>query len=101
MYDGSHAYGKATLKAIFVRLLRGFPTRFGRVRRRAASAAAAPPPPAVIIGRSVRGRPITARVLGPNDARRRILLVGCIHGNECAGIAILSAVARRRLLRGV
>jgi hypothetical protein len=30
MYDGSHAYGKATLKGIFMRLLRGFPTRFAR-----------------------------------------------------------------------
>jgi hypothetical protein len=30
MYDGSHAYGKATLKGIFARLLRGFPTRFQR-----------------------------------------------------------------------
>jgi hypothetical protein len=28
MDDGSHAYGKATLKGIFARLLRGFPTRF-------------------------------------------------------------------------
>jgi hypothetical protein len=27
MYDGSHAYGKQTLKGIFARLLRGFPTR--------------------------------------------------------------------------
>jgi hypothetical protein len=26
MYDGSHAYGKATLRGIFSRLLRGFPT---------------------------------------------------------------------------
>jgi Beta-lactamase enzyme family len=26
MYDGSHSYGKATLKGIFARLLRGFPT---------------------------------------------------------------------------
>jgi hypothetical protein len=30
MYDGSHAYGKATLKGLFARLLRGFPTRFER-----------------------------------------------------------------------
>jgi hypothetical protein len=29
MYDGSHAYGKQTLKGIFARLLRGFPTHFG------------------------------------------------------------------------
>ena len=26
MYDGSHAYGKATLRGIFARLLRRFPT---------------------------------------------------------------------------
>jgi hypothetical protein len=32
MYDGSHAYGKDTLKGIFARLLRGLPT--GRPRRR-------------------------------------------------------------------
>jgi protein MpaA len=101
MYDGSHAYGKATLKALFARLLRGFPTRFGHVRTRAASAAGATASRTVLIGRSVRGRPITARVLGPANARRKILLVGCIHGNECAGITILSAVARRRLLPGV
>ncbi len=25
MYNGSHAYGKATLKGLFSRLLRGFP----------------------------------------------------------------------------
>ncbi|MEO9024774.1 MAG: serine hydrolase [Solirubrobacteraceae bacterium] len=30
MYDGSHPYGKATLKGIFARLLRHFPTRFER-----------------------------------------------------------------------
>jgi hypothetical protein len=29
MYDGSHAYGKQTLKGIFGRLLQGFPTAFG------------------------------------------------------------------------
>jgi beta-lactamase class A len=96
MYDGSHAYGKATLKGIFARLLRGFPTRFA-----ASSAAARTDDRVVTVGRSVRGRPITARVLGPGDARRKILLVGCIHGNECAGRAILSAVARRRVWAGV
>jgi hypothetical protein len=30
MYDGSHTYGKQTLHEIFARLLRRFPTRFGR-----------------------------------------------------------------------
>jgi hypothetical protein len=32
MYDGSHPYGKATLRAIFARLLHRFPTRFGEPR---------------------------------------------------------------------
>jgi protein MpaA len=49
---------------------------------------------AIVVGRSRRGRTITARVLGPDSAPRKILLVGCIHGNECAGIRILSALAR-------
>jgi protein MpaA len=55
----------------------------------------------VPIGRSVRGRAITARVLGPDTAPRKILLVGCLHGNECAGISILSALARVGLPKGV
>ena len=49
----------------------------------------------------MRGRPIIARVLGPDTAPRKLLLVGCIHGNECAGIRILSAVARTRPPAGV
>jgi murein peptide amidase A len=55
----------------------------------------------VTIGHSVEGRPIKAHVIGPDSAPRKILLVGCIHGNECAGRAILSAVARLRVRRGV
>ncbi len=35
MYDGSHSYGKATLRAIFARLLHGFPTGAPRVSGRA------------------------------------------------------------------
>jgi protein MpaA len=55
----------------------------------------------VVIGHSVRGRPIVARVLGPDSAPRKILLVGCIHGNECAGLGILSALARVAAPHGV
>jgi murein peptide amidase A len=55
----------------------------------------------VVIGRSVRGRPITAQVLGPDSAPRKILLVGCIHGNECAGRAILSALERIPVPNGI
>ena len=55
----------------------------------------------MVVGHSVHGRPITARVVGPATARRRILLVGCIHGNECAGLRIVSALARSRPAPGV
>lgn len=55
----------------------------------------------VTIGRSVRGRSIWAEVLGPDSAPRKILVVGCIHGNECAGVAIISALARQQVPHGV
>jgi murein peptide amidase A len=45
------------------------------------------------LGRSSEGRPITIAKLG--SGARRLLVVGCIHGTECAGIAIV-----RRLLDG-
>jgi murein peptide amidase A len=40
------------------------------------------------LGDSVRGREIIAFQLGDPDAPRKLLIVGCIHGNESAGIAI-------------
>jgi hypothetical protein len=94
MYDGSHPYGKATLKGIFARLLWGFP-KAGHAQASMAAGRR------VVIGHSVRGRAIVAHVLGPDSAPRKLLLVGCIHGNECAGIRILSALARRRVGPGV
>jgi protein MpaA len=62
-------------------------------------------PPAVakrvVIGTSVQGRPIVAWTFGPSRARRKILVVGCIHGNECAGLAILAALRHTRVPKGV
>jgi len=46
-----------------------------------------------VLGRSVRGRRIRAFRVGNPAAPRRVLVVGCIHGTECAGVAIT-----RRLL---
>src|SRR5829696_590193 len=46
-----------------------------------------------LAGRSSQRRPIQLYAFGPADAHFRILVVGCIHGNECAGTAIT-----RRLL---
>jgi len=52
------------------------------------------------LGRSVEGRPIVARELGDRHGPR-VLVVGCIHGNECAGLAITSALSRTRVPSGV
>ena len=54
-----------------------------------------------MIGRSVEGRPIVAWELGSRRAGRKILVVGCIHGNECAGLAITSTLRRERVPAGV
>jgi mRNA-degrading endonuclease toxin of MazEF toxin-antitoxin module len=52
-----------------------------------------------LLGRSVQGRPIRAIRLGDPASERRLLVVGCIHGNETAGIAVARLLTRvRRLL---
>jgi protein MpaA len=48
----------------------------------------------VMLGRSVDGRAITAVETGDFDSPWKALVVGCIHGNECAGIAIAAGLAR-------
>jgi protein MpaA len=54
-----------------------------------------------VFGRSVQGRALVARVLGADSAPRKVLLVGCIHGDECAGRAILSAAEHASLTADV
>jgi len=52
--------------------------------------AVANPPPLEYRSRSVEGRPITARELGgAASGAPVVLVVGCIHGNEHAGIAVV------------
>ncbi len=55
----------------------------------------------VVIGHSVDGRPIVAWAYGPSTAARKVLLIGVIHGNEQAGLAITSAERQRRVPPGV
>jgi protein MpaA len=47
-----------------------------------------------VVGQSVRGRPIRAVEVGDRSSERKILVVGCIHGNECAGIAVTRLLGR-------
>jgi protein MpaA len=49
----------------------------------------------VLLGRSSDGRPITAVETGDFDSPRKALVVGCIHGDECAGTAIAARLAHR------
>jgi protein MpaA len=55
----------------------------------------------VVIGRSVQGRPIVAWAYGPSAAPRKILVIGVIHGNEQAGLAITRALRGRPVPSGV
>ena len=48
----------------------------------------------LLIGRSEEGRRIEAVELRDPHSRDKLLVVGCIHGNECAGLAIVRALER-------
>lgn len=43
-----------------------------------------------ILGRSVDGKPIVAFELGDTHSRRKVLVVGCVHGDEPAGVEVTS-----------
>jgi murein peptide amidase A len=48
----------------------------------------------VTLGHSVRGAPIVALERGDPRSRRKVLVVGCIHGTECAGTTVVQLLAR-------
>jgi murein peptide amidase A len=48
-----------------------------------------------VIGHSVRGRPITNTLKGDPGAPARVLVIGCVHGDEAAGVRVA-----RRLIAG-
>ncbi len=54
-----------------------------------------------LLGHSVQGRPIRAFVRGDPSATVTALVVGCIHGNEQAGIAIANRLRHWHPLAGV
>jgi murein peptide amidase A len=53
------------------------------------------------LGRSVQGRMVKAYELGSPRAKRKVVVVGCIHGNEPAGTRVLARLAAGRPLAGV
>jgi protein MpaA len=67
----------------------------------AAAAGASQSPPAEVVGRSVEHRPIRLVRVGDSGAPRRLLVVGCIHGSEPAGLAVTRALRRAAPPAGV
>src|SRR4051794_1124928 len=55
----------------------------------------------VLLGRSVLRRPIYAFELGDPRAPRKAVVVGCIHGDEPAGVAVVKRLVTMRPKRGV
>jgi protein MpaA len=64
-------------------------------RRIGTTPASPPPPPRVrtVLGHTARGRPVVAIHLRAAHPRHAALVVGCIHGDEPAGIAVARALA--------
>jgi protein MpaA len=54
-------------------------------------------PATALLGRSWEGRPIHVTRVGDPDAAGRVLVVGCIHGDECAGLAVTGQLLRARV----
>jgi protein MpaA len=50
----------------------------------------------VMLGRSVDGRPIRALVVGDSSATATALVVGCVHGDEPAGMAVVARLRHWR-----
>ncbi len=48
----------------------------------------------VVFGRSAGGRALSMLGVGDPAAPRRVLVVGCIHGDETAGVPLVTALAR-------
>jgi N-acetylmuramoyl-L-alanine amidase/Zinc carboxypeptidase len=47
----------------------------------------------MVFGHSVQGRALVVRQRGNSAATRRVLVVGCVHGDECAGRAVTRRLA--------
>src|SRR5262249_48656899 len=65
-----------------------------------APSVADPPLRGEVIGHSVDGRPLRLVHVGDPEAARKVLVVGCIHGSERAGIAGTRALRHATPPRG-
>lgn len=51
---------------------------------------------ALVFGHSVHGRPLRALEVGDRSSDYRMLVVGCIHGDECAGTGVVTELEHAR-----
>ena len=65
------------------------------------SAAGGGGPHRLQLGNSAEGRAIEAVEVGDPAAARKVLVVGCIHGNECAGVAVVRRLEQMAPPKGV
>jgi murein peptide amidase A len=63
--------------------------RHAGTHTREAAARSSAAPRHVMLGRSVKGRGIRALVVGDSGATATALVVGCVHGNEPGGMAVV------------
>ena len=61
-----------------------------------ALAASGPSTGTEVVGHSTQDRPIKVHRLGDPTSPHKVLVVGCIHGNECAGSAVTHNLVRRK-----
>jgi murein peptide amidase A len=61
-----------------------------------ALASSSPTSDTMLVGHSVADRPIKAHRLGDASSPVKVLVVGCIHGTECAGSAVTHNLVRRK-----
>jgi murein peptide amidase A len=54
-----------------------------------------------VVGESVRGREIRVHHVGDPSAPYRVLVIGCIHGNECEGAEVTHRLVSHRAPVGV
>lgn len=52
-------------------------------------------------GKSVQGRKLTVTTVGDPTAARRVLVFGCIHGNECAGTKVVNHLKKSKPPAGI
>ncbi|MDX6640418.1 MAG: murein peptide amidase [Solirubrobacteraceae bacterium] len=77
------------------------PATSGPARAPAAARARAIGPWRTTIGRSRLRRAIRAVVVGDPSSRRKVLVVGCVHGDEPAGMAVTRALRGAHAIPGV